>query len=264
MESLIPTEFVRVIVRGNLTFEAYARDSLGKTLHLCVKPQILSRAEESGGRLLGEWLGYKIAESINLPTPPYGLINLTREFLDSTGGQLADARAGTAFWCEWQEGKFEFPFMPSRSAIANPESVAGVTVLDTVQFNNDRREDNLLVLPDFDASGEKFLLMYIDNGWLAWGQFRQSGTLPAAMLPQSYAMRSIVQNELEFGSYFVMVEGLDREVLAKHLELAPLQEWADPAIPPSEVPEEAVWRGSQTRTVVTRVMDRFPSIDLNC
>lgn len=264
MDPLVPTEFLRVLVRGNMTFEAHAKNDSGRTLHVCVKPQLRSRLEETGGRLLGEWLGYKIAEVLRLPVPPFGLIQISEEFLNSTGGQLADVRTGLAFWCEWQEGKFEFPFLPPASAIVNPESVAGVTVLDTVQFNNDRREDNLLILPDFRAGGEKFSLMYIDNGWLVWGPIKRSGRLPLAMIPQSHALRVLVRDELQFGAYFVMAEGLDREMLAAHLELAPVQQWASPDIPPRDVPDEAVWRGLQVRSVVMQALERFPSIDLHC
>lgn len=255
---LRPVEFVRILRRINSTFEAFARDASGAVVHVCVKPQLYSRPEETGERLIGEWLGYRIAEIIGLPVPRLLKINLTLDFISSAGPQLRDVIPGVALATEWQEHAFEYPFFPTRSAVRNAETVAGVTVLDTIQHNGDRREDNVLALPDLTSSGAKFFLAYIDNGWLVWARFKDKLKVLPAKLPLTAALRSMVADEEEFGPYLLMAEGLDHRRLEDHLSHAPLDQWPAEVFDVAVLPDETIWRASKARESIAMRMNEFP------
>lgn len=89
----------------------------------------------------------RIAASIEVPSPKPVLIQIDEDFIAAAGGELADINPGLAFGTVWEEDSFPVArAVGALAQVSNPESVAGVTVLDSLLRNTDRHAENALSL----------------------------------------------------------------------------------------------------------------------
>lgn len=207
-------------------FEGRAVDDTGREYHLCVKPQIRG-APDLNIALFAEWCGYALARHLAVPVPNRYLVRITPEFLASAPGELGDVLPGLAFGSEWQEKSTPATFFtPPPAEVSNPESIAGVCVLDTLQQNGDRHCDNVLFVPVANGVRAQYRLCYIDNGWLPLiGDLFHDHRPFKARVPDDEALRTLVQAEKEFNPFFFSAEALNVRQLTAELLEAPLAEW---------------------------------------
>lgn len=240
-------------------FEGRAVDPAGREYHVCIKPQIRG-ALGLNIALFAEWCGYVLAERLGVPVPRHHLIRITQEFVDSTGGELGDVRAGLAFGSEWQEDSSPATlFVPAPRETSNPESVAGVSVLDTLQQNTDRHSDNVLVVPVSPGGVGKYRLCYIDNGWLPLiGDWYADHLGFRSCVPADEEVRRVVQTVEDFTVFVFAAETLDVRRLAADLLTAPYQEWDVSRGRVLRTAVRALRRGAVLRSLLAGSMNSFP------
>jgi hypothetical protein len=206
LKRLVAVEFVRRILTWSRPFEGYAEDGAGQKFHVCVKP-VLHARPETGPTLGAEVLAAHIAASIDVPSPEAVLVEIEDGFVAATGGELADVTPGLAFGTIWEEGSFPVAKSPADLArVSNPESVAGVTVLDSLLRNTDRHAQNALLVAEGDT-GSSFRLVFIDNA-LSQGIGGAVITGIVICVPRD-GLETVVLRQEEFNPYLLGAEGLD-------------------------------------------------------
>lgn len=252
-------EFERRIRSSSRPFVGWAENESGQTYHLCIKPKIRG-SRDLHTVLFAEWCGYTLAGELGLPVPNHYLIDVTPEFIESAAGELDDVVPGPAFGSEWQDQAF--PALALAPAdVSNPQSMAGVCILDTLQFNWDRHSDNVLEVRPGPGSRAPSKLCYIDNGCPPQIGNPYDPQLPIqAQIPREAGLTGMVRTELDFLPYLFSAEALDLRGLAEELLRSPYMEWQ---VSRTEVLRSMVVIGRRraaVRDAITREHHRFPRL----
>lgn len=203
------TGYARRFSTASRPFEGAAEDSSGREYHLCVKP-LLRGVANCGVQLAAEVVGVILARRIGLSVPDGFLVEVGSDFIAATGGALSDVKPGIAFGSAWMEQSFPWSKRPAGStdAVNNPETVAGVTVLDTLVQNDDRHHENVLLAPILTGANPQWRLGYIDNAY-SW----RVGAGVALQEPKDAALRELVTDQEQFGAYLFEAEAFDGAAL---------------------------------------------------
>ncbi|GIW56652.1 MAG: hypothetical protein KatS3mg082_3056 [Nitrospiraceae bacterium] len=197
-------EYVRRLPTASAPFEAYARAGDGEAVHVCVKP-ILKGRPETVMHVVSEIVAAAIARRLGVPVPEPFFVDVPPELLAASGSELADVEPGCAYGSKWVEGALPLVNL-NPSVISNPDSVAGVTVLDTLIGNGDRHSENVLLHPDPQQAGRSKLI-YIDNAYAHVGVSEASSAL-TLRAPRDLRLRELVTSQEMFMPYLVAAEGL--------------------------------------------------------
>lgn len=253
------TEFKRTLGTASHPFEALGRDPTGSDVHMCVKPILHSRPD-SVLHVMSELVAAGAAAALGVPVPEPLLVRIPDAFLAAAGSALADVSKGWTFGNVWVEQALPAAGgMIAPPSIRNPESVAGVTVLDTLMENGDRHGGNILLQPEPNEPGH-FRLWYIDNAY-AFNQGAAGANRPLTIrVPQADALRALVTSQDMFMPYLVQAEGLSVapfETLARRA-LTDLQ-WALPGDYAAMLTSHFRLAGEQIREVVMNGLASFPN-----
>jgi hypothetical protein len=242
-------EVGEIIVSGFHPFFGKARWSDGEIREVVVKPQ---RAHPQGTaeHLYAEWCGYTLAAALGIPTPRAFIVEISAEVLRPLGREYADIIPGVAFATErqipvFQCGDWGFPRNPIN--IRNIDSLAGMVVLDTILWNNDR-EDDVLAIP---VGSTQFELRYIDNTWLVFDTGLTIELL-SAQFPRNLVLQFLVRGMNDLSSYLLAAETLDTVTLSGIFGNAPAPLLAAAPGSPEEIAATFADRGHSARDVINR------------
>lgn len=243
-------------------FAARGIDSEGRVVSLCVKPLVPGRGAD-GYMAAAELLGAVIGSILGVPVAEPGLAWVSPAFLASVAPALHDVIAGWAVATRWVPQAFSAAGMDQRTmVVVNAESVAGVTVLDTLIDNHDRA-GNILLQP-MESSPREFALRYIDHG-LGLGGSAQSLLGPSASeadiqcrAPEDDAICALVDRQESFFPYLVAAEALPLTTLRKFVDTAQAIGWGLPSSYGQDVIAHLNAASRHVRSVVLRSLSLFP------
>jgi hypothetical protein len=241
--------------------EAVGADKDGNRVRICVKPQ-LTDLSSSVFMNVAELLGGVIGSQLGIPVAEVGLAFISDAFVASVRPTLNNVVPGWAVASRWIERSLPCVTASPSRRFTNPESVAGVTVLDTMLQNEDRADNNVLLEP---AQGNRrsFTIRYIDHGWGLGGvtHLLSAGsdiTSVTCCTPENSGLRALVTDQATFMPYLLAAEGLRPEEIATlALELLSLG-WNVDRNYPSRVEEHLVAVVRHLRTVVLGNLSLFP------
>ena len=200
---------------------------------------------------------------LGVPVAEMGLVLVGEAFIASVKPALDGVISGWAVASRWIDRSFGLVSLGSAILrVTNPESVAGVTVLDTVLQNDDRDDFNVLLEP-LSRSRGSFSVRYIDHG-RSLGAFHPllSAGSPVSALtcfaPENDDLRALVTDQSVFMPYLLAAEGLRSPeiggVAAGMLSLG----WdLDPTYP-NRVVEHVLVAGRHIRQAVLDSLSLFP------
>jgi HipA-like protein len=257
LDRLVAVQYVRRFTTASRPFEGYAEDANGVRRHVCIKP-LLRGSPHSGSTLAAEVLGAHIAAEIGVPVPVPVLVEVEQGFIVAAGGALSDVEPGLAFGSTWVEASF--PAAQGATTLSqmvvNPESVSGVTVLDTLTRNTDRHLENALLVP---ASGRppRFRLVFIDN---AFGHgFSGSSATPLALCVPQPPLAALIIDQQTFNPFLLAVEGLSIDLLRARADEIGACGWGLPANFSDIVVQHVQWAAPQIRPLILSGLPQFPN-----
>ncbi len=249
-------EYLRRFTTASRPFEGYARADDGEQIRLCIKPVLMDRPESSL-HMLTEVVGSVVATLLNVPVPEEFLVRIPKSFLAAAGSALTDVQPGWGFGSKWVERAFPAAGNLSEpGAIANPESVAGVTVLDTLLQNGDRHGTNVLLCPSVDDV-DAFELVYIDNAHGFNAAAPNSDAALSLKVPTDPGLCELVTSQDMFMAYLVAAEGLPGSVAAAAVTRAKALGWAVPNGYASHVESHLAKASAQIRSLVMSGLPAF-------
>jgi hypothetical protein len=200
---------------------------------------------------------------LGIPVAEMGLALVSEPFIASVKPALDDVIPGWAVASRWIDRSFGLVGLGSATLrVTNPESVAGVSVLDTVLQNDDRDDFNVLLEPLANSRGT-FSVRYIDHG-RSLGVFHPllSAGSPVSALtrfaPENDDLRALVTDQSVFMPYLLAAEGLRSPVLGGIAAGMISLGWdLDPKYP-ERVVEHVVVAGRHIREAVLDSLSLFP------
>ena len=259
------TEYVRRLETTSKPFVAVGVDKLGASLRMCVKPRLTSLTSSTDMNA-ADLLGGVIGVRLGVPVAEMGLAFVSEAFIAAVKPALDDVIPGWAVASRWINRSFGLAHLGSSSSlrVSNPDSVAGVTVLDTMLQNNDRHDGNVLLEPGA-TRGARFRLRYIDQGWGmgAFGshQLLSAGSPVSALncyAPESDGLRELIEDQSVLLPYLFAAEGLLASeiggIAAGMISLG----WELDQTYPDRVAEHLTVAGRHARTVVLNSLSLFP------
>ena len=162
---LIASGFERRIETASRPFTGLATGLDGNARRVCVKPMLTGRPNW-GLTLAAEIVGAAVAGLLEVPVPKVALVSIDADFIQAAGGQLSDVESGWAVASEWVENAVPAAGIQHLAArIVNRDSIAGVTVLDTLLQNTDRHPGNVLLAAVDVRPNADLRLSFIDNAY---------------------------------------------------------------------------------------------------
>jgi hypothetical protein len=259
----MPTEYVRRLQTTSRPFEAIGVDEAGGSMRMCVKPRLTSLTSSTAMNA-ADLLGGVVGARLGVPVAEMGLAFVSEPFIAAVKPALDDVIPGWAVASRWIGKSFGLAHLGSSSSlrVSNPDSVAGVTVLDTMLQNNDRDDFNVLLEPGA-TRGARFRLRYIDQGW-GMGAFQQllSAGSPVSALncyaPESDGLRELIEDQSVFLPYLFAAEALLASeiggIAAGMISLG----WELDQTYPDRVAEHLTVAVRHLRTVVLTSLSLFP------
>ena len=254
VEDVGPLRIVHVYERYRTYMRPYRvriRQQDGVEFQACVKPQLLA-ASDRIEHLLAEWCGYVVAQHLKLPVPRAFLVELDDSFIRSRGSEASDVAPGPAIATEWMSDLHCGIFRPRSTLIRNRATVAGATVLDTIQQNNDR-EDDVLLVPV--AGTNRYDLYYIDNTWLVWFDEGDPSRIQGR-LPRNAFLSDLFHDGRDVPAYALDAASLDQDDLAVQIALAPAPFIAAAPASIEEIARVAAWRGRYAADAIARAVNQ--------
>jgi hypothetical protein len=246
-------------------FKARGVDDAGREAVLCVKPLVPSVGAD-GLMAAAELLGGVIGREIGVSVAEVGLAWLSSGFLASAGPTLNHVEPGWAVATRWVEASFSAAGMAQHSVVVvNPDSVAGVTVLDTLLSNPDRA--NNVLLESVGGGGTRsFALRYIDHGW-GLGGCDPTSLLSAGadedavtcLAPDDDALCALVRSQESFLPYLLAAEALPLDLIDGVAASVPALGWDVGNDYARRVRTHLSAAISHVRPVVMRSLSRFPN-----
>jgi hypothetical protein len=200
-----------------------------------------------------------VAASIDVPSPEPVLIQIEDDFITAAGGELADIAPGLAFGTVWEEDSFPVArAVGALAQVSNPESVAGVTVLDSLIRNTDRHAENALLVA-LGESGSQFRLVFIDNALSQGvGAGAASGAALTICVPTG-ELAAIVRRPEEFYPYLLQAEGLNLPGIEAQAISATTYGWGLDGAYPASVCSYLQAATKEIRPVVLSGLSSFPN-----
>ncbi len=250
LERLVAVQYVRRFQTSSHGFEAHAEDGKGVSHRVFIKPLLTGRPT-TGCKLAAEVIGAHIASELEVPTPDLVIVDIEPGFLAAAGAGLDGVLPGIALGSRWVEACFPPLGGPLLNRVTNPESVAGVTVLDTLIRNTDRHSRNFLLAPA--AEGVlAFRLIYGDNQGFLVGE-------TAPCIPQS-PLAELVVDRRWFTPYFERAERLNGRFLEQRLKEMSAYGWDLGEDFPNVVTNCVKAAASQIGPLVSSGFHQFPNL----
>lgn len=246
-------------------FKARGVDDVGREAVLCVKPLVPTIGAD-GLMAAAELLGGVIGRDMGVPVAEVGLAWLSSGFLASAGPTLDHVPPGWAVATRWVEVSFSAAGMAQHSiVVVNPDSVAGVTVLDTLLGNPDRA-NNVLLESVAGGGRRSFALRYIDHGWGLGGCDPTSLLLAEApedavpcLVPDDDALCALVRSQESFLPYLLAAEALPLDLIDGVATSLPALGWEVGNDYAGRVRTHLSTAMRHVRPVVMRSLSRFPN-----
>jgi hypothetical protein len=215
---------------------------LGSGLDLCA---VKFQQTPQGHRVLcNEWLGYNLAQFLEIRVPQFGLVEVPAEALPPGGLQLRDEPndrtvtfgPGVHFYSQWLEpaGELTPNDLNMQSLFGDRAMLAGVVLLDMLLDNWDRELTNPNLLVSRATGAPQIFL--VDTGNAFGGPFWGMGNLnvhyspfrdPAQPLPYFAPHEPLlraIDSPQDFAPYLQRLCQLDRQMLRGWVDALP-PEW---------------------------------------